>query len=48
MSDYVRSILSEEQEQALVDAITKAELHTSGEIEFILKNLWVIFSSAKS
>ena len=37
MSDYVRSILSEEQEQALVDAITKAELHTSGEIRIHLE-----------
>jgi len=37
MSDYVRSILSAEQEQALVDAITQAELHTSGEIRIHLE-----------
>jgi uncharacterized membrane protein len=37
MSDYVRSLLSEEQEQALVDAITKAELNTSGEIRIHLE-----------
>ena len=37
MSDYVRSLLSEEQEQALVDAITQAELHTSGEIRIHLE-----------
>ena len=29
MSDYIRSLLSEKQEQNLVDAITQAELHTS-------------------
>lgn len=32
MSDYVRSILSREQEQSLVAAITRAELLTSGEL----------------
>ena len=37
MSDYVRSLLSKEQEQALVDAITQAELHTSGEIKIHLE-----------
>lgn len=37
MSDYVRSLLSAEQEQALVDAITQAELHTSGEIRIHLE-----------
>ena len=37
MSDYVRSLLSEEQEQALVDAISQAELHTSGEIRIHLE-----------
>ena len=37
MSDYVRALLSEEQEQALVDAITQAELHTSGEIRIHLE-----------
>jgi uncharacterized membrane protein len=37
MSDYVRSLLSEEQEQALVDAISHAELHTSGEIRIHLE-----------
>lgn len=37
MSDYIRSLLSEEQEQALVDAITQAELHTSGEIRIHLE-----------
>lgn len=37
MSDYVRSLLSKEQEQALVDAITQAELHTSGEIRIHLE-----------
>ena len=37
MSDYVRSLLSEEQEQALVDAITQAELNTSGEIRIHLE-----------
>lgn len=37
MSDYVRSILSQEQEQSLVDAITAAELHTSGEIRIHLE-----------
>jgi uncharacterized membrane protein len=37
MSDYVRLLLSAEQEQALVDAITQAELHTSGEIRIHLE-----------
>ena len=37
MSDYVRSLLSAEQEQALVDAITQAELNTSGEIRIHLE-----------
>lgn len=37
MSDYVRTLLSEEQEQALVDAITNAELKTSGEIRIHLE-----------
>ena len=37
MSDYVRSLLSEEQEQALVDAISQAELNTSGEIRIHLE-----------
>lgn len=37
MSDYVRSLLSAEQEQALVDAITQAELQTSGEIRIHLE-----------
>ena len=37
MSDFVRSLLSAEQEQALVDAITQAELHTSGEIRIHLE-----------
>ena len=37
MSDYVRSLLSEQQEEALVNAITKAELHTSGEIRIHLE-----------
>ena len=37
MSDYVRSILSEEQEQSLVDDITSAELQTSGEIRIHLE-----------
>ena len=37
MSDYVRSLLSEEQEQALIDAISQAELHTSGEIRIHLE-----------
>lgn len=32
MSDYIHSILSESQEQALIDAIKQAELLTSGEI----------------
>ena len=37
MSDYVRSLLSAEQEQALVDAISQAELNTSGEIRIHLE-----------
>ena len=37
MSDYVRSLLSDEQEQNLVDAITQAELQTSGEIRIHLE-----------
>jgi len=37
MSDYVRSILSEEQEKALVAAITDAELKTSGELRIHLE-----------
>ena len=37
MSDYIRSLLSEEQEQNLVDAITQAELQTSGEIRIHLE-----------
>ncbi len=37
MSDYIRSLLSEKQEQNLVDAITQAELHTSGEIRIHLE-----------
>lgn len=37
MSDYVRSILSEEQEKALVAAITDAELKTSGELRVHLE-----------
>ncbi len=37
MSDYVHSILSESQEQALIDAIIQAELHTSGEIRIHLE-----------
>lgn len=37
MSDYVRLLLSAEQEQALVDAINQAELHTSGEIRIHLE-----------
>jgi uncharacterized membrane protein len=37
MSDYIRSLLSEEQEQNLVDAITQAELKTSGEIRIHLE-----------
>lgn len=37
MSDYVRSLLSEVQEQALVDAISQAELYTSGEIRIHLE-----------
>ena len=37
MSDYVRSLLSEHQEEALANAITKAELHTSGEIRIHLE-----------
>lgn len=32
MSEYVRSILSQEQEESLVAAITRAELLTSGEL----------------
>ncbi len=37
MSDYVRSILTEEQETALVAAITAAELKTSGELRIHLE-----------
>lgn len=37
MSDYVSSLLSAEQEQALVDAISQAELNTSGEIRIHLE-----------
>ena len=37
MSEYIRSILSKEQEENLVNAITKAELETSGEIRFHLE-----------
>ena len=37
MSHYVRSLLSDEQEQNLVDAITQAELQTSGEIRIHLE-----------
>lgn len=37
MSDYIRTLLSEKQEQALVHAITQAELHTSGEIRIHLE-----------
>ena len=37
MSDYVRKLLSEEQEQNLVDAITAAELNTSGELRIHLE-----------
>jgi len=37
MSDYVRSLLSAEQEQALVNAISQAELNTSGEIRIHLE-----------
>ena len=37
MSDYIRSLLSEEQEQNLVEAITEAELQTSGEIRIHLE-----------
>ncbi len=37
MSDYVRSLLTEAQEQTLVDAITQAELQTSGEIRIHLE-----------
>lgn len=37
MSDYVRSLLSQQQEEALVNAITKAELSTSGEIRIHLE-----------
>ena len=37
MSDYIRSILTENQEQTLVDAITAAELLTSGELRIHLE-----------
>lgn len=37
MSDYIRSILTEKQEQTLVDAITAAELLTSGELRIHLE-----------
>ncbi|MCH1534577.1 MAG: TPM domain-containing protein [Schleiferiaceae bacterium] len=37
MSDYIRTLLSEKQEQALVHAISQAELHTSGEIRIHLE-----------
>lgn len=37
MSDYVRSLLTEAQEQSLVDAIAAAELKTSGEIRIHLE-----------
>lgn len=37
MSDYVRALLSEEQEQSLVNAITEAELKTSGELRIHLE-----------
>ena len=37
MSDYIRTILSEKQEQTLVDAITAAELLTSGELRIHLE-----------
>ena len=37
MSDYVRSILTEEQEKSLVAAITAAELNTSGELSIHLE-----------
>lgn len=37
MSEYIRSILSKEQEENLVNAITKAELETSGEIRIHLE-----------
>jgi uncharacterized membrane protein len=37
MSEYIRSILSKEQEENLVNAITKAELKTSGEIRIHLE-----------
>ncbi|HBB81170.1 MAG TPA: hypothetical protein DHU80_02205 [Cryomorphaceae bacterium] len=37
MSDYIRSILTEKQEQTLVEAITAAELLTSGELRIHLE-----------
>ena len=47
MSDYVRSILSEEQEQALVDAIRRQSFIPQVKYEFILKNLWVTLQLSK-
>jgi len=37
MSDDIRTLLSEAQEQALVEAITAAELYTSGELRIHLE-----------